>query len=153
VLLDREAPGVVPDAADVVLDEQHLARDVPRRDLAARRPPLPPRDEEGREEEEVERRVEFQPAPEEEPPHAHGPPAEVLAEQQARDEVAGQHEEQVHPDPPDAVEFAEDRRQAVAGRPGVAADHEQAGGEAEAVEGEEAGGRHGRTPVRRWGTA
>jgi len=96
---------VVPHPPDVVLEEEHLPRDRPRRDRVVK-VQTPPRSEgEGGEEEAVERRVEFEAPPDEEPAHVHGPAALVLAEQESGDEVAGEDEEQVHADPPPAAEF------------------------------------------------
>ena len=115
VLLDRQGPRVIPEAGQVVLHEQQLRSHQPQPGRGAG-----PRPEGDRhQDEDPERRVDLEPAADQEAAHLELTVAQLGAEEQPGDQVPAQHEEQVHADPARLVPVSQEAPHRGVGRSAV----------------------------------
>jgi len=91
MLLHRQRPRVTPHIRTVVLHEQELGQQVPRRQRVAG----PEAQEKREDDEHVERRVDLEAAANQETWNIRAPVGEVFAEQQTRHQKPAQNEEQI----------------------------------------------------------
>ena len=102
VFFNGQGPGPAPVVIGIVLDEQPVApgqRDQVHSHRLAVQQGLEDVDDQQRTEERVIGRPDLQPSAPQKAAHVNGSAAAVLRKQQARDEEAAKHEEQIDPDP------------------------------------------------------